>query len=211
MHSPAIEKNLRLVLQGDSENLLALETLGMIAMERQQWPRALEYFQRLTELQPRNALFLKTAGTCALKVGDTETALRCFESACGLVSDDSEALTFLGDCESKLGKAQEAEKDWKRALSVLGPGAVARPRVRVVLHEKLAGSMYNRAEYEECLAYAREGTLQGKSSVLRAYEGLSLLALRRSVEGLAILKEVAASADRGAAAMAEAALKERTQ
>lgn len=208
---PLIEKNLRLVMSTDAENLLALETLAMVEVERRKWSGALENLKLLIALQPGNGAFLKTAGYCALKAADLQAARSYFESASRLSPGDGEALISLGDCESSLGNTPAAEQDWKAALSTLDLGTAAGARSSVELRIKLAKSAYARGSYEECLSLAKKGERHERSTLLRAYEGLSLIASGCKEEGRAILKELSSSSDARAAALAREGLQEGQQ
>lgn len=208
---PTIEKNLRTVLSSDGENPLALETFAMVAVERQKWPDAIDYLRRLITVRPENVSFLKTAGYCVLKAGDVESARDYFQSASNHAPVDVEALSLLGDCESNLGNAEKAEDSWKSALSAIDPRAAGSSRVEATLREKLARSTYDRGAYEESLAFAHEGDRQSESALLRAYEGLSLVGLGRTNQGVELLREVASSTDQQAASLAEKGLKESGQ
>lgn len=205
---PTIEKNLRFVLSSDGEDPLALEILGMVAMERQKWTEATDYLRRLIVVRPENERFLKTAGYCALKTGDIEGARDYFMSAVDHAPSDGEASSMLGDCESRLGNAEKAEESWKSALSTIDITAAGGARASVTLREKLAGSLHDRGAYEESLSYARQKDQESVSDLLRVYEGLSTIGLGRTGEGLAILKAVASSTDQRAASLAEKGLKE---
>jgi len=133
-----IEKNLHAVLDADPRNVLALDTLSMLEVERGRWPDALAHLRQLLALQPENTRFLKTAGYCALKVGDPAAAHEDFHAAARLSPPDVEALTSLGDCEWVLGEAADAQESWKAALTLLDPGSPAGARASAELRVKLA-------------------------------------------------------------------------
>ena len=133
-----IEKNLQAALDADPRNVLALDTLSMLEVERGKWPDALAHLRQLLALHPENTRFLKTAGYCALKDGDPAAAHDCFRTAARLSPSDVEALTSLGDCEWFLGNAVDAQKSWQAALSFLDPGSPAGARASAELRRKLA-------------------------------------------------------------------------
>ena len=133
-----VEKNLQAVLDADPRNVLALDTLSMMEVERGRWPDALAHLWQLLALQPENTRFLKAAGYCALKVGDPAAAHQEFHAAARLSPSDVEALTSLGDCEWTLGEAADAQASWKAALALLDPGSPAGARASTELRVKLA-------------------------------------------------------------------------
>ncbi len=208
---PLIEKNLRLVMNIDAENPLALETLAMVEIERQKWAVALGHLRLLVALQPGSAVFLKTAGYCALKVADIPSAKSYFEAALRQLPADAETLSSLGDCESSLGNALQAEQDWKTALSSLDQGTAPGSRAGVELYIKLARAAYARGDYGESLKLAKEGQQRGRSAFLQAYEGLSLIASGSAPEGRVILRRISSSSDTQAAALAREGLQEAQQ
>ena len=183
----------------------------MVAMERQRWSEAVDYLKRLVAVSPRSSVFLKTLAFCALKTGDIHAARDSFDLACLESPCDREALAFLGDCESILGNMDKAEEAWKEALSALDQRTPAGSRAGLALREKLARSAYSRGACGESLAYARDGGRQGQSALLRAYEGLCIVAEGRLREGRSILEEVSASNDEQAAALARSGLEENTR
>lgn len=206
-----IEKNLRVTISRDGDSPLALETLAMVAMERQNWPDAMDYLRRLITVRPENAAFLKMAGYCSLKSGDLESARDYFQAACVQAPLDGEALTMLGDCESGLGDAEKAEADWKVALSTVDPKTANGSRKSIALREKLASSAYGRGAFDESMAYSMQKEKEAGSTLLRAYEGLNAIALGNATKGIAILKEVSASTDPQASALADKGLTESGQ
>lgn len=206
-----VERNLRSVLGGDKENVLALETLAMIEVEQRKWAAALETLDKLIALRPDVPRFLKTAGSCALMQGDVQNARDLFDRAAVQAPADPVAWSSLGDCESLLGSPREAEKAWRSSLSHLDLETAGGRREGLGLSVKLAKSAYERGAYDDTLAYARAGRGLGASAVLRAYEGLSLAATGGEREGRAILAPIASSSDDAqAAALARSGLQEAT-
>jgi predicted Zn-dependent protease len=204
-----VERNLRSVLGGDKENVLALETLALIEVEQRKWAAARENLDKLIALRPDVPRFLKTAGSCALMQGDVQAARDLFDRAAVQAPADAQAWSSLGDCESRLGNPREAEKSWKSSLSQLDLETAAGRREGLGLSVKLARSAYDRGAYDDTLAYARAGRALGASAVLRAYEGLSLAATGSEREGRAILEPIASSSDDAqAAALARSGLQE---
>jgi tetratricopeptide (TPR) repeat protein len=89
------------------ENALALEVLALIAIERQRWRQALEYFGRLIELRPRDAKVLKEAGECALYVGEIGLASGYFDEACAADPGDEEAARLKARARQDLGSGPD--------------------------------------------------------------------------------------------------------
>jgi Flp pilus assembly protein TadD len=68
-----------------------LESLALVAVERQDWAEALGRFDRLFELRPDATASLRAAGECALRAGDADRALSYFERASAADPSDPEA------------------------------------------------------------------------------------------------------------------------
>jgi tetratricopeptide (TPR) repeat protein len=81
----------------------AIGVLASISAERQDWPKALGYFDRLIKLRPKDSGALKDAGECALCAGDKGKAASYFERACAADPSDREA-------QAKWDFARESEK-----------------------------------------------------------------------------------------------------
>jgi len=207
-HYPQVEKDLRSVLSGDGSNVLALETLSLVQMERGRWADAHDLLQKLLVLEPDNVTVIKAAGFCAIKVNDLGAARDLYAKAVTLHPGDREALSAFGDCECGLGDAAAAEQAWKSGLAAVDPQSSAGAREGVALSVKLARSAAGRGSWEESLAYARSGQQMGPSQLLRTYEGLSLVKLGKSSEGRSILTQTAKSDDAEAADLASRSLQE---
>jgi tetratricopeptide (TPR) repeat protein len=76
-----IERELAISNPGKSDNVQVLNVLAMIAIERQQWDKALGYFASLISIDPKDATALKQAGECALYGGYGKRALDYLERA----------------------------------------------------------------------------------------------------------------------------------
>ena len=202
----SIRQTLLSVLQAEGEKGEALEVLGRMSMEEAAWADASGYLKRLVAVEPGKVEALKLAGYCALYGGDAASAVPYFEEATSGSPQDAEALAALGDCHAKLGNAVQAEAAWQAALAATDTGSAAGGRAALGLSVKLARSAYVRGDHAACLSYALADDRYKRSALLRAYQGMSLVAEGQKDEGEAILNEVAASTDAQAAALAKGAL-----
>jgi len=205
---PQVEKDLRSVLSQDGGNMMALETLALVQVQRERWADASELFQKLLILEPDNPAVVNEAGFCAVKLNDVATARDYFARAMKIQPHDREALSMLGDCQSSLGNAAEAEQAWKAALTLVDPRSSSGAREGVALSVKLTRSAAGRSAWEESLADAQFGQQMGQSPLLRTYEGLSLMKLGKSSEGRSILTQMAKSDDAEASDLASRGLQE---
>jgi tetratricopeptide (TPR) repeat protein len=73
------------------ESAESLGALASIAAERQDWGKALSYFDRLVKLRPKDVAALKDAGECALCAGESAQAASYFDRACAADPSDRDA------------------------------------------------------------------------------------------------------------------------
>ena len=135
-----VEKHLRSVLTTEPGNLLALDTLAALDVERGRWEAALDELRQLNALQPAEPRYPMMAGFCAREAGDLGTARDFFAAAVSLRPADADALAELGDCQWALGSAAEACRSWEAALAAVDPGTPAGSRTSAQLRGKIAGA-----------------------------------------------------------------------
>ena len=135
-----VERHVRSVLAADHGNVLALDTLAALDVERGRWPAALEELRQLTTLLPADPRYPMMAGSCARRVGDIGAARDFFAAAVSLQPADVDALTALGDCQWALGSAAEARRSWEAALSSVDPATTTAARTTAQLRRKIASA-----------------------------------------------------------------------
>ncbi|HUW42520.1 MAG TPA: tetratricopeptide repeat protein [Rectinemataceae bacterium] len=94
---PLVERDLRIVLDSDPAQAEALDTLGLIDMERREWDEAEKCFALLIAADPRAARAAdarKKAGLCALYGGRPDKAADYFEAVLRSSPDDAEAAAL---------------------------------------------------------------------------------------------------------------------
>ncbi len=121
---PSIEQNLRIVLRDRREDALALETMGSLCMERQNWPEALEWFSQAIPRRHGDVELLRKAGSCALSAGSYRQAQTCFDEACGRKPADADLWYSAGCAYAEAGKNEEAVKRFLKCLEIK-PGHAA--------------------------------------------------------------------------------------
>ncbi len=128
-----IQRHLRQVLREQPEDVVALELLGRIHVERECWSEALGFFQRALELRPEDLECLRMAGLCALYGGDLEAAEGYFLKECLLNGSAAEPWHLLALTRERSGRLEQASAGYLRCLE-LDPGhPQARLRVGLVL------------------------------------------------------------------------------
>ncbi len=121
---PSIEQNLRIVLRDRREDALALETMGSLCMERQNWPEALEWFSQAIPKRRGDAELLRKAGACALSAGSSRQAQTFFDEACGRKPADADLWYSAGCAYAEAGKNEEAVQRFLKCLE-MKPGHAA--------------------------------------------------------------------------------------
>jgi|GEM_PF-5318947 len=90
---------------GDDE---ALEVLASLSVERQDWPEALGYYDRLVERRPGDPRILKEAGDCALYAGSVEKAISYLHRACSVDSLEGGPADVLAQARSSASEGASA-------------------------------------------------------------------------------------------------------
>ena len=102
-----------------------LFNLGSIAVERQDWPTALDYLRRsLAGSAPTDSITRKLfalIARCHQMLGDLPAALAACAEGLSLDPDDAELLFRKAVLHRKAGQPAEAEACWRRILTLKRP------------------------------------------------------------------------------------------
>ena len=102
-----------------------LFNLGMIAVERKQWKNSLIYLERrLAGSAPTDSITRKLFALLARvqeTLGDTDAALRTCAEGLSLEPEDAELWFRKGIVHRRRGEPDEAERAWRRILSLRRP------------------------------------------------------------------------------------------
>jgi glycosyltransferase involved in cell wall biosynthesis len=102
-----------------------LFNLGMIAVERKRWPSSLNYLERsLAGSAPSDSITRKLFALIARvqeTLGDTDAALRTCAEGLSLEPEDAELWFRKGIVHRHRGEPDEAERAWRRILSLRRP------------------------------------------------------------------------------------------
>lgn len=116
------ERRCRAALEREPDGSDLLLLLGL-ALQQQGRPRdAVEYFARLTELNPEDSLHWGNHATALKLAGDVEAAREAAETAVHCAPDDPERWEQLGLLKLQLGKPLDARTDLLHALE-MAPGS----------------------------------------------------------------------------------------
>ena len=113
-----IERHLKAVIKERKENVIALDTLGALCMERGRWAEGLEWLSQSIVLEPEKVEVLRNAGSCALNAGALDAAQSYFDKAAGLAPSEADLWYFSGSAYASAGKNAVAVERFQKCLSV---------------------------------------------------------------------------------------------
>ena len=104
-------------LDGLLQSAQTLETLGIRALDRQDWPEAATQFRRGLELEPNHASLRHRLGTALYMMGDHRGARAEFEQALRASPDFARAHYSLGVLAASDGRHDEAIRSFTSAIA----------------------------------------------------------------------------------------------
>ncbi|MBI4524820.1 MAG: tetratricopeptide repeat protein, partial [Deltaproteobacteria bacterium] len=139
-------------IQAFPENAKLNFFMGSGAMDKQQWERALSFFQTASAINPRysqsDALFSNRYGKLLLEVGRTHEAIDALEQATGIAPTWSVPQFNLGLAYAKQRRYQEAEAALRRAVSLNSQAAD--------VYSSLSRLLIEMSRFEEAVSAAEE-------------------------------------------------------
>jgi protein O-GlcNAc transferase len=106
------------VLQIDAKSLDALRGLAALAVEKEDYPRALELQHKLIDQGEKTPELFYNTGLLLQKSGKVDEAIRLYRDAISQRPTFAEALLNLGHALKAKGLQDEAKTCWKQALEV---------------------------------------------------------------------------------------------
>ena len=100
--------------------LAALHTLGLIYLDKRNFPRALDCLVRAQMLDPDNWMTLTALSLNYMRLGATEMALRTLHRALAIRPDDASIFASLGEIYRNEGEYNLAEDAYRKALTLDG-------------------------------------------------------------------------------------------
>lgn len=140
-----IERHLKAVIKERKENVIALETLGALCMERGRWAEGLEWLSQSIVQEPEKVEVLRNAGSCALNAGALDTAQSYFDKAAALAPSEADLWYFSGSAYASAGKNAAAVERFQKCLSV-------QPR-HVAAHLKAGLSLRDLGRIDEAIEH----------------------------------------------------------
>lgn len=160
---PEAEQKYHKILERDPEQPDVLNMLGVIAGQRSQPDKAIDWFQRAVRGDNENPVFHYNLAMARQAMGDLDVAAADYGRALAINPDYADALKGLGGVflrQNKLGKAEEC----CRKVLRLTPDD---PRA----HNNLGSVLLGRGSYDEAAACAREA-LRLKPDYAEAHNNL---------------------------------------
>jgi Flp pilus assembly protein TadD len=114
----AVERDLKVVLKTEPENLTALEAMGSLRLEQGRWVEALDSLSRVILFKPTDADVREKAGACAQAAGDLPQARAHFDTAAALRPGDAELWYSAGNACALAGQHEEALARFQKCLSL---------------------------------------------------------------------------------------------
>lgn len=114
-------RELKLVLALDRNKIiraLALNTLGIILAQKEDYHQAEHYFKRATAEDPELAEAWFNLGATRYNLRLYEEAVEAFQKAAALSGDDWEIELYLGRAQSYLGRHREAAKALRKSFQI---------------------------------------------------------------------------------------------
>ena len=100
----------------DENSLDALRGLAALAVEREEYDRALDLQAKLINLGEKTPELFYNTGLLLQKTGQIEDAIRLYREAIAQRPNFAEALLNLGHALKTKGEQDEARSCWKQAL-----------------------------------------------------------------------------------------------
>ncbi len=110
------DKAFEAVLEQEPASIDALRGLAALAIEREDFEKALDLQARLIESGERAPELFYNTGLLLQKSGQMEDAIKLYSEALNERPDFPEALLNLGHALKAQGQVDEARKYWRKAL-----------------------------------------------------------------------------------------------
>ncbi|MGC2181921.1 MAG: tetratricopeptide repeat protein [Terriglobales bacterium] len=132
---PSIDQ-IEVAIQRDSANPKLYVTLGLAYWDRNDYPHALEAFQRAVKVGPNSAEAHNWLGVALMGKADLPGSVAEFKKAVALDPKYSRAYTNLGSALAKSGDLDAAVDAFKKALALAPENLAAHMNLGVALREK---------------------------------------------------------------------------
>lgn len=132
-----LEQDLRLILDSNPNNAMALNALGYTLADRtDRLDEARKLIERAHQLEPDDAAITDSLGWVYYRLGDKQTAERLLREAFNAYPD-AEVAAHLGEVLWQQGKRNEARRIWNQALKTQPNNAALLETIQRLTHKDL--------------------------------------------------------------------------
>jgi Flp pilus assembly protein TadD/4-amino-4-deoxy-L-arabinose transferase-like glycosyltransferase len=114
----AAEKEWQKALEAEPRDPRLLSNLGLVQMEKQHYPEAIEFFKNALQFDPRNSAARLYLGVIYMNTHSPELAEPDLEAAVSLSPLNSNARNALGKLYMEQGRKAEAEAQFRRSVAI---------------------------------------------------------------------------------------------
>jgi tetratricopeptide (TPR) repeat protein len=133
---PQTPSQIEAAIKRDPNNSKLHVALGLAYLDKNDFPRALEAFQRAVKIAPSSAEAHNWLGVAIMEKADLPGAIAEFRKAVALDPKSARAYTNLGSALAKSGEITEAVDIFKKALALEPHNMAAEMNLGVALREK---------------------------------------------------------------------------
>ncbi|WP_395749039.1 tetratricopeptide repeat protein [Prosthecobacter sp.] len=150
---PAARKAYEEMLDFDDGNALIWANLGAVEQQAGDVKRAIECFEKSTQINPQLAQTWTALGLLLQKQGDSYRAVSCFARAIHEDPEDARAHNYLAIAAKGLGWADAAESELHRAIELKPDYGIAHFNLALMMLERRPPSIeLARRHYEKAMA-----------------------------------------------------------
>ena len=110
------EVKLNEILNSDPKNLHALNNLGNLYIEKKNFSKSINFFEKCLEIDKNFYQALANKGTCHQKLNQYSIALKCFEKSIKLNPNFIDVYFNIGNCFLKIHKYEEAILNYNKII-----------------------------------------------------------------------------------------------
>lgn len=134
---PQLESDLRLIIEHNPDNAMALNALGYTLADRtERLEEARQLIEKAHQLEPNDAAITDSLGWVYYRLGDLDSAERLLREAFNAYPD-AEVAAHLGEVLWQQGQRKEAQRIWNAALKAEPNSAVLLETMQRLIHEDL--------------------------------------------------------------------------
>jgi tetratricopeptide (TPR) repeat protein len=115
---PEAERCYQTVLRENPGHPDALNLMGVLAVEANRMPLAVEYFRKAVGFLPKEPMYLNNLGNALILTGSHDEAARHLQRALKANPNFADAWANLGKCFRQAGATEDARRCYEKALAI---------------------------------------------------------------------------------------------